>query len=49
MPDGNITVIIQGKKRFKIDKFLNKKPYLTASIQNIKEDSKLKKAKSLIS
>ena len=49
MPDGNITVIIQGKKRFKIDKFLNKKPYLTASIQNIKEDSKLKKkAKSLI-
>ena len=45
MPDGNITVIIQGKKRFKIDKFLNKKPYLTASIQNIKEDSKLKKSK----
>ena len=45
MPDGNITVIIQGKKRFKIDKFLNRKPYLTASIQNIKEDSKLKKSK----
>ena len=45
MPDGNITVIIQGKKRFKIDKFLNIKPYLTASIQNIKEDSKLKKSK----
>ena len=45
MPDGNITVIIQGKKRFKIDKFLEKKPYLTASIQNIKEDSKLKKSK----
>ena len=45
MPDGNTTVIIQGKKRFKIDKFLNKKPYLTASIQNIKEDSKLKKSK----
>ena len=45
MPDGNITVIIQGKKRFKIDKFLNKKPYLTASIQNIREDSKLKKSK----
>ncbi len=45
MPDGNITVIIQGKKRFKIDKFLNKNPYLTASIQNIKEDSKLKKSK----
>ncbi len=45
MPDGNITVIIQGKKRFKIDKFLNKKPYLTASILNIKEDSKLKKSK----
>ncbi|NMM49631.1 endopeptidase La [Marinigracilibium pacificum] len=28
LPDGNITIIIQGKKRFKIDEFVTEDPYL---------------------
>jgi len=38
LPDGNTTIIIQGSKRFRIEKFLKENPYLTAKIQ-IKKDS----------
>ncbi|MFC0604807.1 endopeptidase La [Winogradskyella pulchriflava] len=37
MPDGNTTVIIQGKKRFEINKIVTDKPYLTATISDIPE------------
>ena len=37
MPDGNITVVIQGRKRFKIDKMIQKKPYFKAHITELKE------------
>ncbi|MAU63944.1 MAG: endopeptidase La [Flavobacteriaceae bacterium] len=37
MPDGNVTVIIQGKKRFSIEKVVSETPYITAEIQEIKE------------
>ena len=37
MPDGNVTVIIQGKKRFSIEKVLSEEPYITAEIKEIKE------------
>jgi ATP-dependent Lon protease len=37
MPDGNVTVIIQGKKRFSIEKVLFEEPYITAEIIEIKE------------
>ena len=37
MPDGNVTVIIQGKKRFSIEKVLSEEPYITAEIIEIKE------------
>ncbi|MFD1063779.1 endopeptidase La [Winogradskyella litorisediminis] len=37
MPDGNTTVIIQGKKRFKIKEVVSENPYLTATIQDIPE------------
>ncbi|GAA4245096.1 MULTISPECIES: endopeptidase La [Winogradskyella] len=37
MPDGNTTVIIQGKKRFSINKVISEKPYLTATISDIPE------------
>ena len=37
MPDGNVTVIIQGKKRFSIEKVLSEDPYITAEIKEIKE------------
>ena len=37
MPDGNTTIIIQGKKRFKIKNIIEEKPYMKASIESIKE------------
>ncbi|WP_179006659.1 endopeptidase La [Winogradskyella forsetii] len=37
MPDGNTTVIIQGKKRFVINEVISEKPYLTATISDIAE------------
>ncbi|UMB60970.1 endopeptidase La [Lutibacter sp. A80] len=38
MPDGNTTVIIQGKKPFEIDNFVQEKPYLKAIAKSRKED-----------
>ena len=35
MPDGNITVILQGKKRFEIDEITSEKPYLKATIKEV--------------
>ena len=37
MPDGNITVILQGKKRFQIDAVTSEKPYMTASVKDVEE------------
>ncbi|WP_178985694.1 endopeptidase La [Winogradskyella helgolandensis] len=37
MPDGNTTVVIQGKKRFAINEVITEKPYLTATISDIPE------------
>jgi ATP-dependent Lon protease len=37
MPDGNITVILQGKKRFEIDTVISESPYLKASIKEVPE------------
>jgi ATP-dependent Lon protease len=37
MPDGNITVVIQGRKRFKIDEIMQEKPYFKAKITELKE------------
>ena len=37
MPDGNITVILQGKKRFEIDAVTSEKPYLNAIIKEVEE------------
>jgi ATP-dependent Lon protease len=37
MPDGNITVILQGKKRFQIDAVTAERPYLTANIKEVEE------------
>jgi ATP-dependent Lon protease len=33
MPDGSTTVIIQGKRRFKVEKFTQEEPYLKAEIK----------------
>ena len=37
MPDGNTTVIIQGKKRFKINEILTTEPYMNASVGEVSE------------
>ena len=37
MPDGNTTVILQGKKRFKIDSVITETPYITANIKDVQE------------
>ena len=41
MPDGGTTVIIQGKKRFKIDEITSDDPYFKAKI-TVLEDEELK-------
>lgn len=37
MPDGNITVILQGKKRFEIDAMTSERPYFRADIKEVPE------------
>ena len=37
MPDGNVTVILQGKKRFQIDSIISESPYITAKIKAVDE------------
>lgn len=41
MPDGNTTVIIQGKKRFEIVEMLQEQPYLKAKVQEALEDKNI--------
>ena len=41
MPDGNTTVIIQGKKRFKINELIQEQPYLKARVQEAIEDKEV--------
>ena len=38
MPDGNTTVILQGKKRFEIAEMLTEKPYMTATVREVNEE-----------
>jgi ATP-dependent Lon protease len=52
LPDGNTTIIIQGKQRFRVLEYLQEDPFITAQVQTIKEifPSKSKKeSKALIS
>ncbi|MFK7748796.1 MAG: endopeptidase La [Kordia sp.] len=37
MPDGNTTIIIQGKKRFEIDSLLRETPYMEATVKEVPE------------
>jgi len=41
MPDGNTTVIIQGKKRFEIEAIVQDKPYLKAAVKEAVEDKEV--------
>ncbi len=37
MPDGNVTVILQGTKRFEINEFVQENPYLIATVKEVSE------------
>lgn len=37
MPDGNVTVILQGKKRFQISKVISEEPYINALVKEVPE------------
>src|ERR1043165_625560 len=43
MPDGNVTVILQGKKRFEITEAVSEQPYLKATIKEVSEKRPTKK------
>ncbi|MCG8754973.1 endopeptidase La [Tenacibaculum finnmarkense] len=45
MPDGNVTVIIQGKKRFVIDEITQEDPYLKASVHEAIENKEVEDEK----
>jgi ATP-dependent Lon protease len=47
LPDGNTTVIIQGKKRFRITEVLGSEPYITAKVTELKENKIDKKNSEL--
>lgn len=51
LPDGNTTIIIQGKKRFEVTEYIKKRPYLVAKIQHLEEvfpDKKSEEATALM-
>ncbi len=48
MPDGNTTVIIQGKKRFEIAEVLTKDPYITATVREASEERPAKNDKEFL-
>ena len=41
MPDGNTTVIIQGKKRFEIDEIIQEVPYLKAKVKEAVDEKEI--------
>lgn len=45
MPDGSTTAIIQGKKRFRINEFLQDEPYFIASVEQFETNRALTKDK----
>jgi ATP-dependent Lon protease len=47
LPDGNTTVIIQGKKRFRINEVVNTEPYITAKVVELKENKIDKKDREI--
>ena len=48
MPDGNTTIIIQGKKRFEIDTIIQDKPYLKATVKEAIEDKEVDDKKEFV-
>ncbi|MEN8249077.1 MAG: endopeptidase La [Bacteroidota bacterium] len=42
LPDGNTTIIIQGKQRYKVKEYVETNPYITAKVQYLKDRNALK-------
>lgn len=52
LPDGNVTIILQGRRRFKVVDFIKEEPFLTANVEYIEDkfpNAKKKETKALIS
>lgn len=52
LPDGNINIIIQGKKRFEVEEFIADEPFITAKVKTLIEnfpEKKNKQGKALMS
>ena len=50
LPDGNTTIIIQGKNRFSVKEFISEEPFLTAKVDIVHEarvDSRSKESRAL--
>ena len=45
LPDGNTTIIIQGKKRFLLDRMVSEDPFMTAEVTTLEEQFKNPKKK----
>ena len=51
LPDGNVTIIVQGRRRFRVKEFIQKNPYLTATVEYITDNfpsGKKKETKALL-
>ncbi|MEO0330699.1 MAG: endopeptidase La [Bacteroidota bacterium] len=48
LPDGNTTIIIQGKKRFKVNSFVQDEPYMVAQVKYLEEKFPSPKKKELV-
>lgn len=48
MPDGNTTVIIQGQRRFAVDKIVQEEPYLRAKVKMVEEQKVAEKNKKFM-
>jgi ATP-dependent Lon protease len=51
LPDGNTTIIIQGKKRFEVESFVQEEPFITAKVKLIEEsfpDKKKKETRAIV-
>lgn len=51
LPDGNVTIILQGRRRFKVEEYIKFDPFLTAKVTYIEDkfpNAKKKETKALI-
>lgn len=47
MPDGGITIILQGLRRFKVVEYITNDPYFLASVKYLPEEREIKESKEL--